>query len=114
MKVRTLITAGVVLVAGMSTAHADGPYGFNASSPEECTPEYPVHRLFEDGSAGCYRADTPGVREEPWEAGEFESLLLESDGYDLSPTERAGLRAATEGTPYESPRHRPGPPKTGW
>lgn len=123
MKVRTLITAGIVLVAGMSTAHADGPYGFNASSPEECTAEYPVHVLFEDGSAGCYRADTPGVREEPWEAGEFESLLLESEGYDLTPEERAGLEAATEGTPYESPKtkaktpptqHRPGLPKTGW
>lgn len=119
MKVRTLITAGIVLVAGMSTAHADGPYGFNASSPEECTAEYPIHRLFEDGSAGCYREDTPGLG--VWEAGEFESLLLESEGYDLTPEERAGLEAATEGTPYESPKtkakptqHRPGLPKTGW
>lgn len=119
MKVRTLITAGIVLVAGVSTAHADGPYGFNATGPEECTAEFPVYQSFEDGSAGCYREDTPGLQ--PWQPGEYESALLADNDYAWSPEERAELEAATEGTPYESPKteakptqHRPSLPKTGW
>lgn len=113
MKVRTLITAGIVLVAGASLAHADGPYGYDAAGPEECTAEFPVFQSFEDGSAGCFREDTPALQ--PWEPGEYESSLLNDDDYAWSPEERAELEAATEGTPYDqTPQHRPNLPKTGW
>lgn len=78
----------VALALSLSTATfamaEETPYGYEAASSAECTTDYPVFESFEDGSAGCFRTDTPALRE--WEPGEYERTMLSDPEYDVEET----------------------------
>lgn len=79
-KKTAIAVAAVLAMSPLGVAHADGEYGYTATSPKECTADYPLFEVFEDDSAGCFRMDTPGL--EGWAPGDFEQAILNDPQYD--------------------------------
>lgn len=121
-----LVLAGAMMLGATAslTALANEGYGYDAESPADCSAEYPIYEVFEDGSRGCFRVDTPGYDE--WDAGEWERAMLNDPDYDREALlrdfgvtldeaiELGWIDApATTIAPYIEPVTRPSLPRTG-
>lgn len=91
-------------LSATSLAHAED-YGYDAESEIKCSVWFPVFRTFDDGSSGCFRADTPGLQE--WAEGEFEAALALEE-------HREEPREQPSEEPQEPRGQRIGLPKAGY
>lgn len=104
-KKTALAIAAVIALSPVALANAD--YGMDATSPAECTTEFPLFEKFEDGSSGCFATDTPGLQE--WEPGEFEEALAKEgwEGSDEPLREYEAAEEEAKVTPAKAEAHEP-------